>query len=150
GNFTWEILDSAQNRLNNWRTAIDILWQPQHINNSIDIMSYINKILIALQNDLDTSTAVNIIDKAIDQIQQGNIQTNAIRNFTKAIEKLIGIDLMLGKHDITQEQKTKLERRQQARDQQDWQTSDNIRNNMLEEGILIRDTSTGQMWTRLT
>ncbi|MCA9329993.1 cysteine--tRNA ligase, partial [Candidatus Saccharibacteria bacterium] len=49
GNFTWEILDSAQNRLNNWRTAIDILWQPQHINNSIDIMSYINKILIALQ-----------------------------------------------------------------------------------------------------
>jgi cysteinyl-tRNA synthetase len=59
GNFTWDILEAAQNRLNNWQRAGDLRWQGAgdgEPNSSL---------LEILQNDLDTPSAMSRIDELL-------------------------------------------------------------------------------------
>jgi cysteinyl-tRNA synthetase len=65
------------------------------------------------------------------------------------INKLLGIDIMFQKTDITDAQKQLLTERQVARDAKDWQQSDAIRDRLAEQGIAIRDTDDGQIWNRI-
>ena len=150
GNFTWDILEAAQNRLNRWRTAVDLAWQ-EHLATDSDLDSgvYKQRILDALQNNLDTPKAVSIIDEAIDIIEGLHFSKKEIIDLGNVISEGLGIDLMDGKKDITVAQKELLDQRQAARDAKDWAASDTIRNQLIEQGITVRDTSNGQIWNRI-
>lgn len=151
GNFTWEILEAAQNRLRRWQAAADMLWQPEHADSTgepLNAQSYAERILGALQDDLATSTAVSIVDEAIDQVEQGLFSTAALQVLFEAIKTYLGIDLLTGKTDINDNQKEVLGQRQAARDNKDWAASDKLRYQLQADGITVRDTVHGQIWNR--
>lgn len=135
GNFTWEILEAAQNRLNNWRAAGDLRWQGA---GEGDVNS---GLLELLQNDLDTAGAVARIDELI-----GAEQPTGLHKLLDEIRDILGITLH--RDDITDEQKSLITEREQARAAKDWGKSDELRDALAAQGVVVRDTASGTVWAR--
>lgn len=133
GNFTWDILEAAQNRLNNWRAAGDLRWQGAG-KGSVD-----SGLLELLQNDLDTPGAVAKIDELL-----GTEQPTGLHKLLDEIRDLLGITLH--RDDITDEQKSLISEREQARTNKDWAKSDELRDLLAKQGIAVRDTPSGTIW----
>lgn len=149
GNFTWEILEAAQNRLDHWRSSVDLLWQAEEqADADVHGDKYRAGILDALQNDLDTPEALALIDRAFDDLTRQHLCKPCIQSVAETIEQLLGIDLMKGKSDITDEQKQRIHERESARMTKDWSKSDDIRDELRKQGIELNDTPTGPIWSR--
>jgi cysteinyl-tRNA synthetase len=133
GNFTWEILEAAQNRLNHWLAVADMRWQGA---GDGDVTTGICE---ALQNDLDTPAAL----AKVDELLSGD-RPVGLKHIVDEIDTLLGIDLK--RPDINNEQKSLISERETARQSKDWARSDEIRDQLLSEGIVIRDTSAGSIW----
>lgn len=137
GNFTWEILEASQNRLNRWKAVADLQWQlPPTDTNGEDILK-------ALQNDLNTPVAVAAIDAIFDRIESDG--TSPSKQLLQTIENLLGIDLM--GDDISEAQKDVLKQREAARENKDWTKSDELRDRLQQQGIEVRDSTHGQIWS---
>lgn len=149
GNFTWDILAAAQNRLTNWLATADLIWQDTSGPSKSEIApeEFRQKLLAHLQNDLNTPLALAYIDEILDS---PNLSGQRLEEVLQVINELLGIDLMANKTDVSDGQKATLSARQNARDAKDWQTSDKLRNELLEQGIEVKDTPNGQIWSRLT
>lgn len=149
GNFSWEILEAAQNRLNKWRAAMDLLWQEDvAADKDFNSQVYADKITAALQDDLNTPQALTVIDEAVSTLEQLHVNAVAIQAFADSVKEQLGIDLLAGKSDITDDQKTILLQRSVAREAKNWAESDSLRDQLLSEGITVRDVGSGQVWNR--
>lgn len=154
-NFTWENLDAAQNRLKNWRATADLVYQEtmdyELVQEEFD--KIINPLVAALSNDLDTVSALAYIDEEFTKAQKQ--ADTADRNYLllnfliETIKNTLGIDLLEGKSDISNEQKQLIEDRERAREAKDWAASDAIRDELKLQGIDVRDTPHGTIWSRL-
>lgn len=133
GNFTWDILEAAQNRLNNWRAAGDLRWQGAGEGNQE------SGLLELLQNDLDTPGAVARIDELLGQEQPVGLHT-----LLDEVRDLLGITLH--RDDIDDEQKSLIAEREQARNAKDWAKSDELRDILANQCIIVRDTPNGTIW----
>lgn len=138
GNFTWEILEAAQNRLKHWQAAADLRWQAPPSNEQTDILTN-------LQDDLDTPGALAAIDGYFENVNTHNQSPS--QTTLQHILDLLGIDLL--QPDITSGQKQLIQDREAARQAQDWTGSDNIRENLEQQGIGVNDTSNGPIWYRI-
>lgn len=140
GNFTWDILDAAQNRLNNWRMMADLNYQLQKYQ-SEDVE---RELITALADDLDTPKALMIIDEYFSKCL---IQNLAPGNIISEIETLFGIKL--DNDDLNPEQKQLVAQRALAREVKDWGKSDRLRDDLNDLGIAVKDTQNGQTWHRI-
>ena len=136
GNFTWENLEAAQNRLNNWRAVGDLRWQGAG-DGEIE-----TGLLVRLQDDLDTPSVLARIDELFS-----SEQPSGLHQLLDEIRDLLGISLH--RDDITDAQKALIKEREAARDAKDWAKSDELRDALAEQGIAIRDTPGGTVWSHL-
>lgn len=141
-NFTWENLEAAENRLDNWRGMFDRRWQLDVLRD--DQPDITVAILEALNDDLATPQAIAIIDAYFDAVDTAGAMP--ARDTLLTIRDALGLDL-LG-DDITDEQKQLLAKRQTARDSKDWAAADKLREELRLQGIGVRDTPDGQVWYR--
>ncbi len=139
GNFTWEILEAAQNRLKNWQGIADSRWQ-RAANQDVEY-----NLTASLSEDLSTPHALQVIDLAFSTLELG--ESAPPLEMIEHIRDLLGIDLI--RPDITDEQKILIKQRQEARDDKNWEMSDTYRDQLKEQGIDIKDTPHGQIWSRL-
>jgi cysteinyl-tRNA synthetase len=149
-NFTWDSLDAAQRFLFDIRRLADIQFQPIADAENIDVQTPAEHIKTALADDMDTPTAIATLSQVIDAtaaIPPG--QVREFQQFITFLDGALGLDLG-ARGDITDSQKTQIERRQEARAQQDYDTADAIRDELSGQGIHLRDTPYGVMWHRLT
>ena len=149
GNFTWEILDASQNRLDHWKMIADLTWQEDVALTplkSIDTVK--DSLLKAMADDLNTPVFISIVDEVMSDIEQFHFSASFIRDIADTINALLGIDILAGKSDISEQQTALLVQRQQARDRQNWDESDRIRDELKQTGIMVRDTDRGQVWSR--
>jgi cysteinyl-tRNA synthetase len=152
GNFSWEILQAAQNRLYHWLFAANLRWQPQSA--TADQYMYNNAthkmILKQLQDNLNTPAALQQIDSFFDQVITVGISTDnvaALNNILVQIKELIGIDLL--QDDIPNMTKTLLQKRAKARIDKNWELTDSIRDELIAQHINVLDTPKGQIWQRI-
>jgi cysteinyl-tRNA synthetase len=68
--------------------------------------------------------------------------------FLSQLDKLFGLQLST-RQDITDDQKTIIATRDKAHNNKDWAKSDELRNELKEQGIGVRDTEHGPIWFRL-
>ncbi|MCA9334313.1 cysteine--tRNA ligase, partial [Candidatus Saccharibacteria bacterium] len=141
GNFTWEILEAAQNRLNRWQALADLVWQVDQSSQDLDKSLILEK----LQDDLDTPAVLAIIDAHFDEVEKDNKAPT--KKTLATINELLGIDLVMP--DIDKTVSDLLADRQQARDNQDWEEADRLRQKLLDMDIVVKDTPVGQLWSRL-
>ena len=153
GNFTWENLEAAANRLQHWREIAALVHQPvgdvPHTQGIIasDVRSHV---MTALENDLDTISALQAIEVALDQYGQSGVYAQDVADFQEILQladDLLGLQLAV--EDITPAQRQLITQRQAARAAKNWPESDRLRDELLTDGIAVRDTPHGAIWSRI-
>lgn len=152
GNFTWENLEAAQNRLHHWREAMALRWQAESlpadtaasIPANRHIADFSNKLQAALTNDLDTPAALRLIDEVTETALASQQCDTCLDSIAQEVENLLGIHIAVA--DITPEQKELIAQRETARGQKDWAKADELRSQLTEQGIGLRDNPTGAAW----
>jgi cysteinyl-tRNA synthetase len=153
GNFTWEILEASQNRLNSYRAMADQLWQPseQGTVDDAQINQAQEAVRAALQDDLNTPGALAALSQLESAIDTGGISKSSqtvFSAFLQWIDSVLGL-ILSQRPNISEEQQILIKERQEARDDQNWEISDRLRNQLAGQGIEIKDTPRGQIWNRL-
>jgi cysteinyl-tRNA synthetase len=147
-NFSWENLEAAQNRLKNWQAMADLAWQPTS-GVGPEPMSggeFKEKLLSHLTDDLDTPKALAFIDRTLEDFSKTNFCDICLLSVVDTIGQVLGVKL--NNEDINDEQKDLLSLRQKARDNKDFAESDRIREELKLSGLDVRDTESGQIWSR--
>ena len=153
--FSWENLDGAQNRLKNWKAFSDLRFQAIEAElNSAGIDDILTakpeaSVKQLMENDLNTPEAIIWLDKLSDEITV--LPQIALKRFNELIEFfdiIFGLNLLQSK-DITDEQKKLLAERERARKNKDFAKSDQLRDELKQQAIGVRDTDHGQIWYRL-
>jgi cysteinyl-tRNA synthetase len=163
GNFTFDNLAAAQNRLRNWRNIAALRHQThdrlRDDNNkstdqaSVSLYASSQALVEALSNDLDTPTGFAIIDESFHKIANSSteaIHQHSLIEFLETIDELLGIELMPSTKDISDDLKKAIIERERARENQDWKAADRLRGDIEKSGITVRDTAHGSIWEYLT
>ncbi|MEK7594889.1 MAG: cysteine--tRNA ligase [Patescibacteria group bacterium] len=151
--FTWDNLEAAQNRLFNLYTFADLKHQPNAMSDVIEEQAYegyekfIDGQITDLGNDLDTPIALSSLSTYTRHIASKGYR-QGIQAFLEALDRLYGLELST-RPDITDEQKQVIAERDKAKSDGDWQKSDELRDQLTDQGIGLRDTSKGAIWSRL-
>lgn len=155
GNFTWEIMDAAQNRLNELYA-----WADRRHQTSIDKMpeeldllwkETLEGIQAKLEDNLDTSGALAVLAKIVNWMKDKpipNVDGKYSDGALAKIDRLLGLKLDK-RPDISDEQKDLLQERLKARVANDWTASDKLRDELNKQGIGINDTQNTQVWYRI-
>jgi cysteinyl-tRNA synthetase len=153
--FSWESLEAAKNRLQDIYAWADLRYQTSadSMPDELDLLfkSTREDILSALQDDLNTPTALVALGKLMNYMS--NIPIPGVEGkYTDGtlafIESTLGLKVA-NRPDITDEQKSLIAEREQARDDKDWIKSDKLRNELAGQGIGLRDKPYGAQWYRL-
>ncbi len=151
--FSWDSLVAAQNRLRDLRAMAGLRWQAPKATNDTGTFALLDvptQLFNRLADDLNTPQALAYLSEVSTQLQVVLIEQDMVDHFEamlQGIDDLLGLDLML-EGDITDEQKKLVNERSKARDAQDWAKADKVRDSLLEQGINVRDTAHGSIWSR--
>ncbi|HSX53436.1 MAG TPA: cysteine--tRNA ligase [Patescibacteria group bacterium] len=158
--FTWETLESAQNRLKDYHAMAALRFQTRK--HSDDASMYVLKevapdLVNTISNDLDTPSLLARLSDISSQLsvllideENGN-RYNNLKDFTallETIDQISGLSLMRVE-DISEDQKRFISQREESREAKDWAKSDDIRGQLEKQGIGLRDTDHGPIWFRL-
>ncbi len=130
-NFTFDSLEAAKNRRNNWRAHIAMCYQQETTGDK----SAYQRILEAVNNNLNSAEAFAIIDNS----------TISMADWHK-IDELFGLRLIADTPDISAEQYAMIRERDEARATKDYAKSDELRDKLSAQGINIKDTADGGVW----
>lgn len=138
-NFTWDGLEAAKNariRLN--RIVTGFLTSEKGSINQI----YTDQFNLKMANDLDSPGALSVLWELIrDEKVSDADKLATIVN----MDKVLGLNLDLNSEaiELTEEQKSLIKARDEARKSGDWAKSDELRSKLLDQGIVIKDTPNG-------
>jgi cysteinyl-tRNA synthetase len=133
-NFTLENLQNAQNSYDRLRNIIEEFRDDGKTNEK-----YLKKFEKAINDDLDMPKAIQVLWKLVrDEKAEGKIKT------IREMEKVLGLNLLKKeKIKISEEIRTLVEEREEARKKKDFNKADEIRNKIQEKGFSIKDTPEG-------
>lgn len=110
---------------------------------------------LAMDDDFNVPNAVaaifELITLANTYAEATTVYDGTVTTLLTTIETLmgvLGIDGLSGASDLTAEQRRLIDARAIARTSQDYQTSDELREQLKTLGIIIEDTPQGQRWHR--
>lgn len=152
-NFSIENAHAAAQRLKNWRRAASLRHQIHRtVEQPTDIVPSFASIKVLtelLSNDLDTPRALAHIDEVINTVLDaplGHLQRRALIDFIEHVDTILGFSLIKDTPDITDEQKQVILERRRARETKDWAKSDQLRDELITQGIELRDTAHTTIW----
>jgi cysteinyl-tRNA synthetase len=151
--FSWKSLEAAKNRLQTYRAMADLRFQPIAGDASkvtkLDFNTYLQQIKGALEDDLNTPLVLSILSGVADEMPYSvSNDQDKFQEFLQFIDDALGLNL-LSSGDITDQQKALVAERQQARKARDWSKADQLRRQLTDQGITLRDTPNGPIWSRL-
>jgi cysteinyl-tRNA synthetase len=160
GNFTFENLTAAKNRLKNWQNYAALRHQTHDrlddddkkskSDTHVSLIAGEAALKEALSDNLNTPEAFRIVDEffsMLDGVLLDDIHHRGLTAFIQAIDNLLGLQLAQSTPDISDDAKRALIAREQARKAQDWATSDTLRDELLKNNIVINDTAHGPVWS---
>lgn len=152
-NFSLDNAQAAHNRLRHWRNIAALRHQTHSgIDNTHEMdpsPAAIGAIKEALADDLNTPEALRIIDETFSYIESHSlvkVNHHTLLELLNAIDELLGLNLVNSTPDITDEQKRLIIERERARDEKDWTRSDELRDKLVSNEVIVRDTPAGTIW----
>lgn len=154
GNFTFDNLTGAKNRLHHWRNIAALRWQTYDTLEDDDekqvvLVAAKGAILEALNDNLNTPEALRVIDEAFTKLDGKpltSIRQHGLNQLLGMIDETLGLQLLQTTPDIDNDTKQLIVQRERARDDKDWAQSDKLRDEITKKGIAIRDTQQGTIW----
>lgn len=154
GNFTFENLAGARQRLTHWRGIAALRHQTNNMSKDVDdigMASASNAIIQALNDDLNTPEALRIIDTAFSALPLDavrSIHRLSFINLLEIIDQTLGLKLIDSTPDISSEAKQRILEREEVRHAKDWARSDELREEISTTyGVTVRDTPSGSVWS---
>lgn len=129
-NFTFESLEAAKNRRLNWRNRIALCYQKD-----IESTGAFDKILSAMNENLNSAEACAIIDNSELSFEDW-----------QKVDELFGLRLIETTPNVSEKLYNLIREREEARINKDFEWSDKIRDELLENGIEVKDTKDGSIW----
>lgn len=157
-NFTWDNLNAAAARYQHWRAIACLRHQthdtlvseenkPAAVNGIV--LAAKHAALEALGNDLNSPLALSHLEQALDAVEQAHlaqVQQASLTTLLEFIDDTLGLRLVSSTPDIDEEAKHLILERQRAREDKQWQRSDELRDELSTRGIGINDTPDGSRW----
>lgn len=142
--FSFERLDGTQNAYNKLISKIKNIRNDNLPLQNDFIKIYQEKFKDALSNDINTSLALTTLYDVIKDEQLNNAtKLYLIKDF----DKVLSLNLILDETIIDQELEKfinqKIKERNQAKKDKNFEKADQIRNELLQKGILLKDTREG-------
>ncbi len=152
-NFSLDNAEAAHNRLQHWRNIAALRHQTHadiHEQEEMDPSpAAIGAIKEALADDLNTAEALRIVDETFSYIEShslAKVNRHTLVELLESIDELLGLKLLETTPDISDDQKQLILRRERAREEKDWTASDELRDELLDTNIVVRDTPAGTVW----
>ena len=137
---TWKSIEAAHELLLRWRSKISV-WASEEIHH--DALEIDPEIESAIENDIDTPKILLRL-RAIEKSDAKNK-----RALFMYADQILGLNLDAGVEEktLTTQMKDLLEARATARNEKRWADSDQLRVQLEELGLIIKDTPAGQTWS---
>jgi len=150
--FSFEALDQAEGTYKKLKKRIASL-EKEGVVDETAIAEYKEKFVEAVGNDVNTSMGVTLLYDVLKSDLNGPTKRAIIDSF----DYVLSLDLL--KEDVQEEESgvdaeleayvlAKIEERKAAKKAKDFALADAIRNELLEHGIVIKDTREGVKWEK--
>jgi len=137
---TWKSIEAANELLLRWRGKISVWASEEGLNDAWEIDPEIES---AIENDIDTPKILLRL-RAIEKSELRNKRT-----LFMYADQILGLHLDAGVEEktLTAQMKDLLDARDIARNEKRWADSDQLRVQLEELGLIIKDTPEGQTWS---
>ncbi|MBE5971331.1 MAG: cysteine--tRNA ligase [Lachnoclostridium sp.] len=150
--FSYEALDQAEGTYKKLKKRIANL-EKDGVVDTAAVAEYKEKFVEAVGNDVNTSMGVTLLYDVLKAELNGATKRAIIESF----DYVLSLDLL--KEDVQEEESgvdaeleayvlAKIEERKAAKKAKDFALADAIRNELLEHGIIIKDTREGVKWEK--
>ena len=143
-NFTYELLDQAQNAYLKLKNKVLSLKNEGAVNE--DAYKFYNeRFTSCLEDDLNTANAITLLyDLLKDEHLNGATKLSLINKW----DEVLSLDLTKEKtHGLEEEYiKEMIEKRTEAKKNKDFALADSIREELLKQGIILKDTREGTIY----
>ena len=141
--FSYEALDTAENAYKKLLNRVKNIKKDNSIINEENFEKYNNQFKAALEDNLNTSNALTTLYDVIKSDINNNTKLSLIESF----DKVLSLDL-LKEDDNHDEELVKyieemIEKRKNAKVNKDFALADSIREELLNKGIVLKDTREG-------
>ena len=148
--FTYENLDNAEQTYKKLKQKTLNLSNDGIIDEDKFDM-YNKKFISFLDDDLNTSSCLTVL---YDMLKDNDLNDATKRKLTESFDKVLSLDL-LKKNEVSLNDELvsyieeKIALRTLAKQNKDFIEADKIRNELLEKGILLKDTREGTIWNKI-
>ena len=148
--FTFENLDNAEQTYKKLKQKTLNLSNDGAIDEDKFDM-YNKKFISFLDDDLNTSSCLTVL---YDMLKDNDLNDVTKRKLTESFDKVLSLDL-LKKNEVSLNDELvsyieeKIALRTLAKQNKDFIEADKIRNELLEKGILLKDTREGTIWNKI-
>ena len=140
--FTYDILDGAVNEYKKLKNKTNSLVEEGSLEED-KFNKYNDRFKEALDDNLNTSMAITIL---YELLKDNDLNGTTKLELVKSFDKVLSLDL-LKKTEVTSDKdsyiKEMIEKRKEAKANKDFATADQIREKLLSEGIVLKDTREG-------
>ena len=145
--FSYDSLDIAQNSYQKLLNKIKTIKKDESKINEEGFNKYNNLFKEALSDNLNTSNALTTLYEVIKSDLNNNTKLSLIESF----DKVLSLDLLKEKTNNVDETKEKhinemILKRNEAKSNKDYVLADSIRNELLNQGIILKDTREGTIY----
>ena len=165
-NYSEELMESAKNGLDRIRTAGDrlkdlianatVMEMTEEEDELLDTTKeYVEKFEAAMDDDFNTADAIaaifELVKFANTKLDEDSSAGILMKVFEK-IEKLmsvLGLEFTIDHDDLDSHVQEMIDKRQQARKEKNFALADQIREDLLKEGIELMDTREGVKWKKI-
>lgn len=144
--FSYDALDNSTNAYNKLKSKISDIKE----NGNVDLdgsSKYMNQFKNALENDLNTSAALT----TLYDVLKSDLNNTTKLYLTKKFDEVLGLNLCVKEEleidsELEEYIKNKIEERNIAKKNKDYSLADQIRDELKEKGIIIKDTREGTIF----
>ncbi len=140
--FSYSSLDGAENAYKKLKNKVLSLSKDGEVDNEV-FNEYKNKFISYLEDDINTANAISVIYDVLKAETSESTKLELIKDF----DNVLGLELTIentNNSEVDEEYiKSKIEERNDAKKNKNYELADSIRNELLEKGIVLKDTREG-------
>ena len=140
--FSYSSLDGAENAYKKLKNKVLSLSKDGEVDNKV-FNEYKNKFISYLEDDINTANAISVIYDVLKAETSESTKFELIKDF----DNVLGLELTIentNNSEVDEEYiKSKIEERNDAKKNKNYELADSIRNELLEKGIVLKDTREG-------
>lgn len=140
--FSYSSLDGAENAYKKLKNKVLSLSKDGEVDNKV-FDEYKNKFVSYLEDDINTANAISVIYDVLKAETSESTKFELIKDF----DNVLGLELTIentNNSEVDEEYiKSKIEERNDAKKNKNYEIADSIRNELLEKGIVLKDTREG-------